>query len=73
MTEATDRNQSHDDAEEGGRDYRSPLEGYLESLLGEEAYGEFRDSRQQSYHWACLSPFGDRRWRDQDLRRADRP
>ena len=43
MTEATDRDQSHD--AEGGRDYRSRLEGYLESLLGEEGHGEFRDSR----------------------------
>jgi hypothetical protein len=46
MTDATDRDTAYDDAEEGGRDYRSQLEGYLESLLGEEAHGEFRDSRR---------------------------
>ena len=43
MTHATDRDQSYD--AEGGRDYRWRLEGYLESLFGEEAYGEVRDSR----------------------------
>ena len=45
MTDAADRDQSYDDAE-GGRDYRSRLEGYLGSLLGEEAHGKFRDSRR---------------------------
>jgi hypothetical protein len=43
MTDATNRDQSHD-AEEG-RDYRSRLDGYLGALLGEEAYGEFQGSR----------------------------
>jgi len=44
MTDATNRDQSHD-AEEG-RDYRSRLDGYLGALLGEEAHGETRDSCQ---------------------------
>ena len=43
MTDATDRDQSHD-AEEG-RDYRWRLDGYPGALLGEEAHGVFRDSR----------------------------
>ena len=43
MTDTTDRDPAYD--AEGERDYRSRLEGYLGSLLGEEARGESRDSR----------------------------
>jgi hypothetical protein len=52
MTDATDRDQPYD--AEGGHDYRSRLEGYLESLLGEEAYGEFRDSRHGTPEYCAL-------------------
>jgi len=52
MTEAADRDQTHD--AEGGRIYRSRLDGYLEPLLGEEAYGEVRDSHHGTPEYCAL-------------------
>jgi len=52
MTEAADRDQTHD--AEGERDYRSRPDGYLESLLGEEAYGKVRDSHHGTPEYCAL-------------------
>ncbi len=53
MTEAADRDQAHD--AEGGHDYRSRLDGYLESLFGKEAYGEVRDSYHDPPEYCALA------------------